>query len=76
MLGYDLIIACAKFQRNRFIIDGEIEEEHELGLHIYQNNCGPGYNQSANDCFYLHSFKARIIANDIPASDNETYVYL
>ena len=28
MLGYDLKIACAKFQENRFIIDGEIDEKH------------------------------------------------
>ena len=29
-LGYDLKIACAKFQENRFIIDGEIDEKHAL----------------------------------------------
>ena len=42
-LGYhihDLKITCAKFQRNRFIIDREIDEKH--ALQIYQNNCGPG----------------------------------
>ena len=30
MLGHDLEIACAKFQRNRFRIDGEIDEKHAL----------------------------------------------
>ena len=29
-LGYDLKIACAKFQGNWFIIDGEIDIKHEL----------------------------------------------
>ena len=42
MLGYDLKIACAKFQRNWFIIDGEIDKKH--ALHIYQNNYVPGDN--------------------------------
>ena len=40
-LGYDLKITCAKFQGNRFIIDGEIDEKH--ALQNYQNECGPGY---------------------------------
>ena len=35
------MIACAKFQENRFIIDGEIDEKH--ALQNYQNECGPGY---------------------------------
>ena len=34
-------IACAEFQGNQFIIDGEIDEKHVL--QIYQNECGPGY---------------------------------
>ena len=41
MLGYDLKIACVKFQGNRFIIDGEIDEKRALQKH--QNECGPGY---------------------------------
>ena len=40
-LGYDLKIACAKFQGNRSKIDGEIDEKH--ALQNYQNECGPGY---------------------------------
>ena len=48
-LGYDLKIACAKFQGNRFIIDGEIDEKH--ALQIYQNECRPGYSKVS--CFYF-----------------------
>ena len=40
-LGYDLKIDSSKFQENRFIIDGEIDEKH--ALQNYQNKCGPGY---------------------------------
>ena len=40
-LGYDLKIACAKFQSNWFIIDGEIDKKH--ALRNYHNECGPGY---------------------------------
>ena len=40
-LGYDLKIACAKFQRNRFILDREIDKKH--ALQNYQNECGTGY---------------------------------
>ena len=40
-LGYDLKIASAKFQGNRFLFDGEIDEKH--ALQNYQNECGPGY---------------------------------
>ena len=46
MLGYDLKIACAKFEGNPFIIDGEVNEKH--ALQIYQNNYGPGYNLKAH----------------------------
>ena len=42
-LGYDLKIACAKFQGNWFIIVAEIDEKH--ALQNYQNGCGPGYSQ-------------------------------
>ena len=34
MLGHDLEMSCAKFQENRFRIDGEIDEKHAL-----QDNC-------------------------------------
>ena len=43
MLEYDLKIACATFQENRLLIDGEIDEKH--ALQIYQYNCGPGYSK-------------------------------
>ena len=43
MLGFDQKLVCAKFQGNRFRIDTEIDEKHEL--HNHQNNCGPGYGQ-------------------------------
>ena len=36
MLGYDLKISCAKFQENRFIIEGEIDKKHALHTCIYQ----------------------------------------
>ena len=39
-LGYDLKIACAKFQGNRFIIDGEmcaIRLESNTFLHFFLN---------------------------------------
>ena len=39
----DLKIACAKFEGDWFIIDGEIDKKH--ALQNYQNECGPGYNQ-------------------------------
>ena len=42
MLGYNLQMACAKFQGNLFIIHGEIDEKH--ALQIYRNNCSPEYN--------------------------------
>ena len=42
-LGYDLKIASAKFQGNRFIIDEEIDEKH--ALQNYQNECDPGYSE-------------------------------
>ena len=32
MLGQDLEIPCAKFQENRFGIDGEIDEKHALQI--------------------------------------------
>ena len=32
MLGQDLEIACAKFQRNRFLTDEEIYEKHALQI--------------------------------------------
>ena len=38
--------ACAKFQGNQFIIDGEIDKKH--ALQIYQNECGPKYNAVVN----------------------------
>ena len=44
--GYDLKIICAKFQGDRFIIDGEIDGKHEL--QNYQKECGPGYS-----CCYI-----------------------
>ena len=34
-------IACAEFQANRFIIDGEIDKKHALQNN--QNECGPEY---------------------------------
>ena len=40
-LGHDLKITCAKFQGNRFIIDGKNDEKH--ALLNYQNECVPGY---------------------------------
>ena len=46
-LGYDLKIACDKFQENWFIIDGEIDEKH--ALQNYQNKCGPGYSPTTYD---------------------------
>ena len=33
MLGNALTISCAKFQGNRFIIDGEIDEKQELQIY-------------------------------------------
>ena len=48
-LGYYLKITCAKFQGNRFIIDGDIDEKH--ALQIYLNECGPGYSKVS--CFYF-----------------------
>ena len=39
-LGYDLKIACAKFQGTWFIIDGEVDGKH--ALQNYQTECGPG----------------------------------
>ena len=48
-LGYDLKIACAKFQGNWFIIEGEIDEKH--ALQNSQNECGPGQGYSRfNPC--------------------------
>ena len=41
MLGYDLKMARAKFQGNRFRIAREIDEKQ--ALQIYQNNCDPRY---------------------------------
>ena len=41
LLGYDLKIACAKFQKKCFISDGEIDDK--LALQNYQNEYGPGY---------------------------------
>ena len=32
MLGHDLEMSCAKFQGNRFRIDGEIDEKHALQI--------------------------------------------
>ena len=32
MLGHDLKISCAKFQGNRFRIDGEIDKKHALQI--------------------------------------------
>ena len=37
------IFTNAKFQGDRFIIDGEINKKH--ALQIYQNNIGPGYSE-------------------------------
>ena len=34
-------MACAKFQGNRFRIDGDIDEKH--AQQIYQNNCVPDF---------------------------------
>ena len=51
MLGYDLKIACAKFQENWFIIDREIDERH--ALQNYQNKCGPGYNLIIIDLMHV-----------------------
>ena len=41
-LGYDLTIACAKFQGNWFIIDGEINEKDALqpGRHLSKHETG------------------------------------
>ena len=49
-LGHDLKITCAKFQGNRFIIDGKIDEKH--ALLNYQNECVPGYR-----LYYRNHFK-------------------
>ena len=60
-LGYDLKIACAKFQGNRFIND-------KHALQIYQTECGPGYtvniyltgaagNTCDNEVFNTYLFK-------------------
>ena len=32
MLGHDWKMSCAKFQENRFRIDGEIDEKHALHI--------------------------------------------
>ena len=32
MLGHDLEMTCAKFQGNRFKIDGEIDKKHALQI--------------------------------------------
>ena len=32
MLGHDLKISCAKFEGNRFRIDGEIDKKHALQI--------------------------------------------
>ena len=32
MLGHDQKMSCADFQRNRFRIDGEIDEKHPLQI--------------------------------------------
>ena len=50
----DLKIVCAKFQRNLFIIEREIDEKH--ALQIYQNECCPGYsieNNEADLCVHI-----------------------
>ena len=39
MLGHDLEMTCAKFQRNRFKIDGEIKQKHALQIILSYTIC-------------------------------------